>query len=101
YFRTVWGGFAATQNIAVAPGTSDFTTFCVTAPTNAQLPGGGGYQLCGLYDVNQNKFGQSTTVVSAAPTKNGNQTEVYNGFDFILNIRLTRRIYINGGLNTG
>src|SRR5262245_5326607 len=101
YFRTVWGGFAASQNVAVAPGTSDFDSYCVTAPIDSRLPGGGGYQLCDIYDVVQSKFGQSTIVNSRAPTENGNRTEVYNGFDFVLNIRLPRRININGGLNTG
>jgi len=73
----------------------------VTAPANAQLPGGGGYQICDVYDVVQSKFGQTTNVVSRAPTENGNQSEVYNGFDVVLNIRLARRVNINGGLNTG
>jgi hypothetical protein len=101
YFRTVWGGFSATQNTSVAAGTSDFTTFCVTAPIDVRLPGGGGNKICDLYDVNVNKFGQSTLIVSGAPTQNGNQREVYNGFDFVANIRLSRRININGGVNTG
>lgn len=101
YFRTVWGGFSATQNTSVAAGTSDFTTFCVTAPIDARLPGGGGNPICDLYDVNLNKFAQSTLIVSGAPTQNGNQREVYNGFDVVANIRLSRRININGGVNTG
>ena len=63
----------------------------MTAPANAQLPGGGGYQICDVYDVVQSKFGQTTNVVSRAPTENGNQSEVYNGFDVVLNIRLARR----------
>jgi hypothetical protein len=101
YFRTVWGGFSAMQNTSVNPGTVDFTSYCVTAPVDSRLPGGGGYQLCAVYDVIPAKFGQSTTVVSRAPTEGGNQTEVYNGFDAVLNIRLSRRININGGVNTG
>jgi hypothetical protein len=101
YFRTVWGGFSASQNTSVAPGTSDFNSYCVTAPSDARLPGGGGYQLCDIYDIIPSKFGQATTVVSRAPTENGNRTEVYNGFDVVMNIRLPRRININGGLNTG
>jgi carboxypeptidase family protein len=101
YFRTVWGGFSASQNISVSPGTVDFTPYCVNAPVDARLPNGGGYQICGLYDVVLSKFGQTTTVVSRAPTENGKQTEVYNGFDVVANIRLQRGININGGLNTG
>ena len=101
YFRTVWGGFSASQNTSVNPGTVDFNSYCVTAPTDSRLPGGGGYQLCGIYDVIPSKFGQATTVVSRAPTENGNQREIYNGLDVVLNIRLPRRINVNGGFNTG
>jgi len=88
------------QNTSVNPGMVDFTSYCVTAPVDSRLPGGGGNQICGVYDVIPAKFGQSTTVVSRAPTEGGNQTEVYNGFDAVLNIRLSRRININGGVNT-
>jgi hypothetical protein len=101
YFRTVWGGFSASQNTSLSAGLGDFNPYCVTAPADPRLPGGGGYQLCDLYDVIQDKYAKTTTVVSRAPTENGNQTEVYNGFDVVLNIRLARRININGGLNTG
>ena len=33
----------------VAP--ADFSPYCITAPSMPNLPGGGGYQVCGLYDV--------------------------------------------------
>src|SRR5262249_41264882 len=101
YFRTVWGGFSASQNTALASGTADFQSFCVTAPLDSRLPDGGGYQICGLYDIVPTKFGQTTTVVATEPTENVNVSEVYNGFDAVLNIRLARRININGGVNTG
>ena len=99
YFRTVWGGFSASQNTSV--GAANFEPYCVTAPIDARLPGGGGYPVCGLYDVSVAKFGQTTTVVSREPTENGNQTEVYDGFDAVLNVRLSHHININGGVNTG
>jgi len=101
YFRTAWGAFTANQNVALSAGTVDFDPYCVTAPVDSRLPNGGGYQICGLYDVVPAKFGQSSTVTSVAPTKNGNVSEVYNGFDVVLNIRLPRRINVNGGINTG
>ena len=101
YFRTSWSAFTANQNVALAPGTVDFDPFCVTAPLDSRLPGGGGYPICGLYDIKPAKFGQSRTLTSVAPTKGGNVSEVYNGFDVVLNVRLPRRININGGFNTG
>lgn len=101
YFRTSWGSFTGNQNVAVAAGTADFDPFCVTAPSDSRLPGGGGYQICGLYDVKPAKFGASSIVTSVAPTKDGNVSEVYNGFDVVLNVRLPRRINVNGGFNIG
>jgi hypothetical protein len=101
YFRTTWGSFRASQNVAIVPGTADFTEYCVTAPIDSRLPNGGGYEICGLYDVNPGKASQSVTVVSRAPTEDGNQKEIYNGLDVVMNIRLQRRININGGVNVG
>ena len=101
YFRTSWGSFNANQNVALAAGTVDFNPYCVMAPVDSRLPSGGGYQICGLFDVVPGQFGKSSTVTSVAPTKDGNVSEVYNGFDVVLNVRLPRRININGGFNSG
>ena len=49
YFRTARGNFSVTDNLAVSA--ADFTEYCITAPSDARLPGGGGYPVCGLYDV--------------------------------------------------
>src|SRR4029077_713069 len=62
YFRTSWGAIQKTDNTAVSAG--DFNSYCVTAPNDSRLPGGGGNQICGLYDVAPAKFGVSTTVTS-------------------------------------
>ncbi len=65
YFRTSWQNFTATDNLTVAP--QDYDPYCITLPTDAQLPGGGGTSLCGLYDLNPSKFGQpANNVVTPA-----------------------------------
>ena len=64
YFRNWASNFEATDNLAVTP--ADFDPFCVTAPVDPRLPNGGGYEVCGLYDVVPAKFGLSDNVVSQA-----------------------------------
>jgi hypothetical protein len=95
YFRTTWGAIQKTENTAFTP--ADFTQYCVTAPSDARLPGGGGYQVCGLYDVNPAKFGQSALVVS----RDDRLKEIYNGIDVAMDVRLPRSFNINGGFNMG
>ena len=45
-----------TDNLAVTP--ADYDPYCITAPVDARLPGGGGNEICGLYDITPEKFGQ-------------------------------------------
>ena len=99
YFRTSYGNFTVTDNLAVVPG--DFDPFCVTGPVDARLPGGGGQQICGLYDVRQARFGIVDNLVTRATTSLGKQTEVYNGIDLTVNARFGGRGLLSGGLNTG
>src|SRR5207244_1058107 len=59
FYRTVFGNFTVTRNTAVTP--ADFSPYCFTAPNDPRLPASvSGQQICGLYDVNPDKFGQVT-----------------------------------------
>ena len=98
YARHWYGNFIVVANQAVSP--SDFTSYCITAPVDPRLPGGGGNQICGMYDVNSNKFGQVNNLVQHA-SNFGAQTDVYNGVDVNLNARLPRGVLVSGGLNVG
>jgi hypothetical protein len=87
-----------TDNLAVTP--ADYDTFCITAPTDARLPDGGGYQVCGLADIKPAKFGQVQNLVRPAD----DYGEFVSGNDFInvgIDARLTRGITIGGGFDTG
>ncbi len=99
YFRRAQGHFTTTDNLDVAP--SDFSPYCVTAPTDSRLPNGGGYQICGLYDIAPAKFGLASNNLVTFADNYGKQSEVFNGVDFALNARLRSDLFVTGGFATG
>src|SRR5207249_1680835 len=97
YFRTWYGGFLVLDNQVVTP--TDHDPYCVTAPLDSRLPGGGG-RFCGIYDVKPEKFGQIDNLVTQS-SHYGNQTEVFNGVDVTLRARFRNGAQFSGGLSTG
>jgi len=97
YFRTWFGNFTVTDNLAVGPG--DYDQYCLTAPANAALPNSS-QRICGLYDIKPEKFGQVQNQVVRA-SKFGKPRDVFNGVDVTLNARMRRGIILSGGLSTG
>jgi hypothetical protein len=106
YFRTWFGNFGAgnyssygltVDNLAVTP--ADYDPFCVTAPRDARLPDGGGYQICDLYDLKLSKFGLVDELVTRS-SNFGDRSDVYNGFDFAVNARFGQGGLLQGGLHT-
>ena len=83
------------ENALVSP--SDFSSYCVTAPVDARLPNGGGYQMCGLTDVNPNKFGSFQNIVNSQP----NWSEKFDGVDFSATSRMSGGRRLSGGISTG
>lgn len=98
YFRTSLGNFLATDNLRVTP--SDYDPYCITAPLDSRLPGGGGNQICGLYDVKPAKFGQVENLI-APQSDYGERSEVFNGVDISMNARFGRGGVLRGGFSTG
>jgi hypothetical protein len=98
YTRHWWDNFPVIDNLAVSP--SDYSSFCVTAPVDPRLPGGGGNQICGFMDVNPNKFGQVDNFVTFADNY-GAMRNYYQGVDLSVNVRLPRGILVQGGTSTG
>jgi hypothetical protein len=98
YYHAWYGNFLVTDNLSLSP--SDYDPYCVNVPTNPGLPGGGGYQECGLYDLNPSKLGPVNNYVTFS-TPYGKQTETYDGADFLINARLRDGGFVQGGLNIG
>lgn len=96
YFRYI-GNQTAVDNTLVV--NADHTgPFCITAPASPDLPGGGGYPVCGLYDITSAARGlvQNNTTFAR---DYGGITDHYQGFDLNAIIRGARGVFINGGLN--
>ena len=98
YYRNWYGNFRVTDNLAVAP--SDYSPYCVTAPADARLPGGGGSEVCGLFDISPTKFGQVNNLVEPA-SKFGDQKQVSNFVTFSVEARLAPGVRFGGGIDTG
>ena len=100
YHRRWFGNFRVNVNEAVTP--ADFDPYCVTTPVDSRLPGGGGQELCGLFDISpaSGKFGVSDTFITAAENF-GDISQVFNGVDVALNVRLPRGVLVQGGMSTG
>src|SRR5262249_13797872 len=98
YYRTWYGNFTVTDNLAVTP--ANFDPFCINAPADARLPQGGNYSICGLYDVNPAKLGLVDSFTTQAEPY-GKQTQLYNGFDIGLNARFGSGGFLQGGVASG
>ena len=98
YYHNWNGSFTVTDNVDVSP--ADFSPFCVTAAKDARLPGGGGYQIRGLYDVNLDKFGQVHEVVTQS-SNFGKQKRINDFVGVNVETRFGRGIRFGGGVDTG
>jgi len=100
YYRRIQNNFTATDNLDVAP--ADFEPYCVTSPRDPRLPGGGGQQICGLYDIVPAKFGVATNnIVRRVADLGVEQNEVFDGLDLTFAARLGGGVFLNGGVATG
>ena len=109
--RAAASNFRATNNLRVAP--EDFSPYCITAPVDARLPGGGGYPVCGMFDVAPSKFGQVDNLVTKQANYYGTENQVTCGLltstacgrsDFFgvnLNTRLASGVQLGGGVDSG
>ena len=98
YFRTWYGNLLATDNRAITA--ADFDEYCIVTPADSRLPGGGGQQVCGLYDIRPDKFGQIDNFVTHASSF-GSAQEVFNGVDVTFTARFGAGAQLSGGVATG
>lgn len=105
FYRTQYdhvgsGGTAqfVTDNQLVTP--ADYDTYCVTAPVDSRLPSGGGYQVCGLYDIKPALFGKTQNIVKQ-PSEFGDPSVVSRFYSLSISSRFASGLLLSGGLDTG
>ena len=94
-----FGNFFATQYRATPPEGHD--SYCVTAPTDSRLPGGGGNQICGFVDIKPNFFGLTPDNLVTSASKFGKVEDVYTGIDVSATSRFAQGGVVSGGISAG
>jgi hypothetical protein len=99
YFRRKFGNQTVTDDLRYDPSSYD-GPFCINAPSNANLPGGGGYQVCGLYDLKQSVVDQRLPANQLVRFSDdfGGETNIYQGLDINIDQRFERGAFIRAGL---
>jgi hypothetical protein len=98
YFRTWYGNFLVTDNVATTA--ADYDPFCVALPANDNRLPGAGQPRCGFFDIKPNLFGRVDNLRTQA-SNYGRRTEVYNGMDVTLTARFAQGGQLSGGLSVG
>ena len=96
--RRIYGNFIVDDNVLLNPG--DYNPYCITAPVNPGLPGGGGQQICGLYDLNP-KFVGLVQTVRQSSANFGNQYEHWTDIGLSVRANLPSGILLQGGIDSG
>ena len=94
-----FGNLYATQYRATPPEAYD--TYCVTAPVDSRLPGGGGNQICGFKELKTNYFGLTPDNWVTHASNFGDVKDRYDGFDLSATARLARGGVVSGGISGG
>ena len=98
YYEQRWSKTRVTDNLAVTP--EDHDPFCITAPLDQRLPGGGGNEICGFYDVKPEKFGQVDDYRTLRePYGDDHRLNQFLGLTF--DARLQNGIRFGGGFDSG
>jgi hypothetical protein len=98
YYHRSFSGFSMNDNLLVEA--SDYDEYSITAPADPRLPGGGGYTISGLYDVDPALSGRIDNLTTLA-SKYGRWAQYFNGVDLTVSLRTQTGLTIQGGTSTG
>jgi hypothetical protein len=81
---------------------ANYDPFCATTPVDSRLPGGGGEQICGFYNIKPQYVGLDQTNILVTKASNyGKVIENYNGIDASVKLRLPKGAVLQGGISDG
>ena len=99
YFRTSHFNQDIAANEALT--SADFDPYCVTVPSDSRLPGGGGNELCGFYNISAAGVARPPANKTQLASNFGDWTEVYNGVDIETQARFDNGALVQGGFTVG
>ena len=105
-YRRRWlGNFSFTNNYGTGPGCgpgqndcitpASYTRYSIVAPLDPRLPGGGGYVVDGLYDLNDASLGTQNYISLADDAHKA--TSVFQGIDYNFIVRMSDGLQFRGG----
>ena len=102
WFRRKFGNQTFTDDLRFDKSSYD-GPFCVTSPTDPNLPDGGGSRVCNLYDLKPSVFalGLPANNLVRFSEDFGGETNVYQGYDINLESRFANGAFLRGGITAG
>ncbi len=98
YYRREFGNQTFTDDLRFDA--SSYNYFCLNAPSDPDLPGGGGYQVCGIPDLKPEivALNQPANSLIRFSDDFGGETNMYQGFDINLEGRFRNGAFLKGGI---
>ena len=98
YYRRSFGNQTFTDDLRYDANSYD--SFCITAPVDPDLPGGGGYDVCGVMDLKPAVFAQNLPANNLIRFSDdfGGETNRYQGFDINIEGRFRNGSFLKGGI---
>ncbi len=98
YNRRWWGNHFFTDNLALSP--LDFDQVTITAPSNPNLPNGGGYPVTFLTRNTRSPLGATDNYFTSA-SDYGDVTTYWHGVDAQVSARLSNQLFLQLGSSGG
>jgi hypothetical protein len=101
YFRRTFGNQTFTDDLRFDANSYD--SFCINAPADPRLPGGGAYQVCGVQDLKPSVFAQGLPANNLIRFSEdfGGETNRFQGYDLNIEGRFRNGAFLKAGIAAG